>query len=505
MDIRRGVTRLWIFVSVLGMAGITTSAMGDPDVTKFGPSAVSDHNKPVSWDDLGAVVPDGPKDTLSELPQCQVTTTPWNNCQATITLPNGAKYVGEFRDDKFSGQGTFTLPNGEKYVGEWRDGRPNGQGTYTLPNGEKYVGGWRDFNHHGQGTEYLPNGETYVGEFRDGKRTGHGTYTFPDGTKYIGEWRDGKHNGHGTYIYPSGAKYVGEYRDDKRNGQGVEYFPDGSIARSGTWLNGQFVGQTVATVHSSLAKCPVDASRLWDNCEGTHIFPDGAKYVGEWRNNQFNGQGAYTFPDGVKYVGEFRDGKSHGQGTLTLPSGMRHVGEWRDNMPNGQGTEYMPDGSIGRSGIWSNGALVKSASVPSGVSPHPAPATSSPRTEVSLVADGGTFKVPVLINGIIPLKFTVDSGAADVSIPADVVLVMMRTGTLRDSDFLGTQTYRLADGSTVPSKTFRIRTLTVGDRVIENVTGSMTGVDGSLLLGQSFLSRFRRWSINNSTQVLELE
>jgi aspartyl protease family protein len=126
-------------------------------------------------------------------------------------------------------------------------------------------------------------------------------------------------------------------------------------------------------------------------------------------------------------------------------------------------------------------------------------------TEVSLVKEGGTFKVPVLINGVIRLKFTVDSGAADVSIPADVVMVMMRMGTLKESDFLGTQTYRLADGSTVPSKTFRIRSLKVGDKVIENVTGSMANVEGSLLLGQSFLSRFHRWSINNSKQVLELE
>ena len=85
----------------------------------------------------------------------------------------------------------------------------------------------------------------------------------------------------------------------------------------------------------------------------------------------------------------------------------------------------------------------------------PAP-SSSVETEVGLVRDGGTFKVPVLINGVITLDFTVDSGAADVSIPADVVLVMMRTGTLRDSDFLGARTYRLADGSTVPSQTFRV-------------------------------------------------
>lgn len=142
------------------------------------------------------------------------------------------------------------------------------------------------------------------------------------------------------------------------------------------------------------------------------------------------------------------------------------------------------------------------------VPPPPASFNAAPSSlggiEVPLVKQGGTFTVPIMINGIISLNFTVDSGAADVAIPADVVLVMMRSGTLRESDFLGTKTYTLADGSTVPSRTFRIRTLKVGSRVIENVTGSTTNVEGSLLLGQSFLGRFKSWSIDNQRQVLVL-
>ena len=45
--------------------------------------------------------------------------------------------------------------------------------------------------------------------------------------------------------------------------------------------------------------------------------------------------------------------------------------------------------------------------------------------------DGGTYVVPVVINDAITLDFTVDSGAADVSIPEDVVTTLMRTGTIR--------------------------------------------------------------------------
>jgi predicted aspartyl protease len=132
--------------------------------------------------------------------------------------------------------------------------------------------------------------------------------------------------------------------------------------------------------------------------------------------------------------------------------------------------------------------------------------SSSPSgaTLIPVKAQGGTYVVPVLINKAITLNFVIDSGASDVSIPADVVLTLVRSGTVLRSDFIGTKTYRLADGSTVPSTTFRIRSLTMNNLVIENVTGSVASVDGPLLLGQSFLSRFKSWSIDNAKQALVL-
>jgi Aspartyl protease len=105
-------------------------------------------------------------------------------------------------------------------------------------------------------------------------------------------------------------------------------------------------------------------------------------------------------------------------------------------------------------------ALVPDKGVSEG---QPRPPTVTNNAEgVPLSVQGGTFVVPVLINGQITLNFTIDSGAADVSIPADVVSTLIRTGTPRKSDFIGKKTYRLADGSTVPSPTFLIRSLKVG-------------------------------------------
>jgi clan AA aspartic protease (TIGR02281 family) len=130
---------------------------------------------------------------------------------------------------------------------------------------------------------------------------------------------------------------------------------------------------------------------------------------------------------------------------------------------------------------------------------------AAPEKAVSLQKRGGTFVVPVTINNTLQLPFTIDSGASDVSIPADVVLTLIRAGTIGNTDFLGKQTYTLADGSVLPSLTFRIRSLRVGDQVLENVTGSVAPSSGALLLGQSFLSRFRSWSIDNRRMVLVLE
>jgi clan AA aspartic protease (TIGR02281 family) len=125
--------------------------------------------------------------------------------------------------------------------------------------------------------------------------------------------------------------------------------------------------------------------------------------------------------------------------------------------------------------------------------------------QVQMQKQHGTYVVPVLINNAISINFMVDSGASDVAIPADVVTTLFRTGTLKEGDFLGSQTYVLADGSRVPSVRFRIRSLTVGTWMVENVTGSVSAVKGIPLLGQSFLKRFGSWSIDNASGLLLLK
>jgi hypothetical protein len=123
-------------------------------------------------------------------------------------------------------------------------------------------------------------------------------------------------------------------------------------------------------------------------------------------------------------------------------------------------------------------------------------------TQVSLVKTGGVYAVPVEINGAITLNFIVDSGAAEVNIPADVVMTLIRANTIAPSDFLPGRTYVLADGSRVQSPRFVIRSIRIGGHVIENVAATIGEVEGSLLLGQSILERLGRWSLDAGRGVM---
>ncbi len=124
-------------------------------------------------------------------------------------------------------------------------------------------------------------------------------------------------------------------------------------------------------------------------------------------------------------------------------------------------------------------------------------------TSIPMKKKGGVYEIPVTINNVLKLDFIFDAGAADVSISPDVALTLIRTGTVKDEDFLGSEIYQFADGSTAKSKVFIIREIELGDKKVNNVKASISkSINAPLLLGQSVLSKFGKVTIDYDKGVI---
>lgn len=123
---------------------------------------------------------------------------------------------------------------------------------------------------------------------------------------------------------------------------------------------------------------------------------------------------------------------------------------------------------------------------------------------IKLLHEGGVYRVPALINDQLVKLFVLDSGSAEVQVPAEVFLSLFPE-TVGPQDFLPGSAYKLADGRVVQSERFRLRTLKLGNRVFRDVPASISDPGTPLLLGQGVLGRLRGWRIDNHRQVLVLD
>ena len=192
-------------------------------------------------------------------------------------------------DDNISGTWTdcFGTTNvfGNKYVGEWKDGIFHGQGTLTYPDGTVYEGIWEN-NKFLYAKKPSPtvtakksptNGSSLpscpTGSFHKYWTDCFGT-TNVFGNKYVGEWKDGIFHGQGTLTYPDGTVYEGIWENNKFL---YAKKPSPTVTAKKSPTNG-----------SSLPSCPTGSfHKYWTDCFGTIIYPGGKiKYVGEWKSGE---------------------------------------------------------------------------------------------------------------------------------------------------------------------------------------------------------------------------
>ena len=137
-------------------------------------------------------------------------------------------------------------------------------------------------------------------------------------------------------------KYEGEILNGKPNGFGVLTYPYGEKSVVGEWKN----GKEWNTKHTNK-----DGILLGMYKNGEWELKWGVMYFGtrnfelRWREEKWEGVESEENKDMVTYGGEINNGVPNGQGTQLFPDGSKYVGEvWDGKMWNG--IRYDKDGNI---------------------------------------------------------------------------------------------------------------------------------------------------------------
>jgi hypothetical protein len=154
----------------------------------------------------------------SNLPACEGRDVfRWTNCFGTLIQLGGMKYIGEFKDGKYNGQGTLYTSNGVA----------TGQGIWA--NG-KFIGP-------------APVQQASVANQTVPVATIHNIEEILRSSLPKCPTRGTYDNCFGTETYGSGNKFVGEFKDGSYHGKGVLFSAKGEIIKSGLWIDGELKEQ----------------------------------------------------------------------------------------------------------------------------------------------------------------------------------------------------------------------------------------------------------------------
>jgi clan AA aspartic protease (TIGR02281 family) len=158
-------------------------------------------------------------------------------------------------------------------------------------------------------------------------------------------------------------------------------------------------------------------------------------------------------------------------------------------------------------GCWTGptGMVYCGPSQTAGAPTAPSPPTQRVAYAQMLQARSGTYYVDVAIAGKCCFKMLLDTGASDVSVPIALWYAMLKGGHITEEDHIGVANYSTANG-VVKGLRFRMPPMTIASVTVHNVIGSVSKNDTgtTILLGQSFLRKFKAWQIDNTTGQLVL-
>ena len=172
--------------------------------------------------------------------------SPLNSTKTTVNK------LYDFDDNEFSGTILFGRKNGKGkviytkknmvfvgiFINDLREMKGN---LSSFDNKYLYDGEWKNDKFEGNGSLVTPDGNKYVGQFKNGLFEGNGYLIDNEGNIYNGSFKQGKKWGEGELSMNNGNKFTGMFKQDKFNGKGKLVDKDGKVLQEGNFKDGILV------------------------------------------------------------------------------------------------------------------------------------------------------------------------------------------------------------------------------------------------------------------------
>lgn len=157
---------------------------------------------------------------------------------------------------------------------------------------------------------------------------------------------EGDDRAHGLGIY------FQTHSINNKDGSGSEDWPDGS----------RYIGQYRGGRKNGMGRfawadgCTYNGEFVDNDIKGNGVlrWKDGCCYQGQWDANSMHGEGIFSWPDGRAYQGQYKNDERDGRGIFRWPDGSRWDGSWKAGRRHGFGT-YMTSHGHCRQGEWREG------------------------------------------------------------------------------------------------------------------------------------------------------
>ena len=159
----------------------------------------------------------------------------------------------------------------------------------------------------------------------------------------------------------------------------------------------------------------------------------------------------------------------------------------------------------GRKKKWRNNTENNSSSIIETSKDNTQVFDESKSTVIKLIHRGGVYYLPLEINGV-KIDFILDTGASCISISEKELKKLIYNGVISENDVTGIQEFTDANGDVNSAVKVNLKKITIGNSIERNVEAAIiSGNNVDCLLGQSWLNRFGRVSIDYDNLLLILE